>query len=169
MPVLARILYSIWDLILQNDTNMKKITAILLTLIALGCNAQEPTTHTYYTLQQGDSLKEVILNKDAAIADKDAKIRELNVMLIHREFADTTSLRLSGITDNSITSISKQGVNIVVSIQNENKRITSIFENGNRSTWFFNDSDTSKSTGSFQLDNADKVIIMYDPNAKLNE
>lgn len=130
----------------------KQIFCILLTALTLACTAQEP--REMYSVPYHDSV----------VASKDNIIQSLRLALINQQYSDTAIISLEGLTDSTLTTINKSGENITVTIQNGNKRITSMFSEGERKAFFINDSDTSKTVGSFQLDIYDKPLFYYNPD-----
>lgn len=155
---------------------MKNISTILLTMfiVSLSCVAftscagQEAKTLDYFTVPDYVSLQAKIDSCSALIGE----LREANALLSAQlsldntvEIKDTFSLVLSGVTDQTITSLYKTGETVSITIQNGNKRISSLFsETGLRRTYFMNDleSGASYTVGSYLLDSLDSPAIHYE-------
>lgn len=101
---------------------MKNITTILLIILALGCNAQEPQT----IIKHLDSLNAVIAERDSVMLDQDRVIdslidasKVLNPLMI----ADTFNYTIMGLTDSLKVSIEKTGEHIKIGLKNGEKII----------------------------------------------
>lgn len=154
---------------------MKRLTTLLTILtLALSCAAQEPQTilaHLDSLNSVIDNLKterinlnNIILSKDDVISSKDDEINNLLSAQVNNKIADTASIVLSGLNDETITTVSKTGENITITIKNGNKRITSIFSEGERKSFFMNDDSTSYTRASYQLDINDMPTFFFNPD-----
>lgn len=112
---------------MQNKITMKKlttITAILLIILTLGCNAQEPQT----IIKHLDSLNVVITEKDSIILDREVKISTLQLSLDTYNdseitvIADTLNFEVSG--DGIKVEVTKEGHNVWIDLTNQDTIIS---------------------------------------------
>lgn len=123
---------------------MKKITTILLIIIAFGCNAQTPDTLAYFTPEYVDSLlyvssgieavndnllleNKVLLTANDSLNDVIKYLLSINDLIIHK---DTCSLTI--IDDRLKVEIIKRSHDVWVNIIDGEKRINADYFNYER-------------------------------------
>lgn len=119
---------------------MKTITIIiLLTIFIYSCNAQEPKTLNYYSVEYVDSLKRVIAFKDSIL---------LETFDVFEAKADTFNYTLEGINDNVLIKVDKKGSNVWVNIIDDYRRMNMYYVDGHRSSILM---DSTYSVGSINI------------------
>lgn len=114
---------------------MNKLTTLLLTIFALSCNAQEPDTLTYYSVEHVDSLINRIEFLESAL-----NVNEVSVI------ADTFNLEI--VDDRIKVEVNKIGYNVWVNVIDGYKRINSDYYNGVRSIMLM---DSTHTVGSLYI------------------
>jgi len=99
---------------------MKHIITLLLTIFAIGCNAQEPDTLTYYSIEYVDSLQNRIEFLESVI-----DISEVSVI------ADTFNFEI--VDDRIKIEVNKLGHDCHVEIIDGNKKIDAYYIDYERS------------------------------------